>query len=424
MELKIRVPNDSETRNAMRRYDTQPQYEVWKYGSLNRQDFTYFLFGNVDGTGPFQLVSGVYDLIPDEAKTRVSAQANPGNVPMSHYLTLFYYQDLSAVGGHFGRRFSELDQLWNWYTSTSLGARERPAPPEGELEAHQDRYVLRDRHDPITPPEAPVLSDYEGTSRDELVVQTVRTLSDDDEPRLVLMALSSPRLWVGSRSVRDRRIDLPGYWMRHTLIVRDETLTEVGRLTERVTSARGDVSTFVLRHIPRPLHLTITAETLKEDAVAPETGPPFPGQAHITPRAPLSTDPEVFEMSDLVTGTMPSESLDLSSLPFPLLPTRRLWRRDPLRLYLELYHLETERGVGQIRADFRVLPLDDDGEIDVSRDPVTLSVDLESNGSTYREAFDMTLRDQEEGRYRVEVEVTDLLAGETLRRTAEIELLN
>lgn len=430
MELKIRVPNDAEARAAMRRYDPNPQYEVWKYDSLNPQDFTYFLFGNEDGRGRFKLVDGVNDLIAPEAKARASANANPGGVPMEHYLELFYYQDLSPMGGRFGRRFSELDMLWNYHTNTrqrSYVSAGRQAPTEGTLEAMSFKFQMRDRHEPETPPAFPVLSDFEGKARDQLIVQAVRILSDSNEPRLVIMALSSPRLKVSFRDALENedRIDVPGYFMRHTLIVRDEKLSEVGRLHQRVSSRRGDVSTFTLRQPDLPLHLTVTAETVREGQVVGEAqGPPFPGQAHLEPEPPLSTDTSAFQMSDLATGVDIPEGVDRTGLPFPLVPTRKIWRRDALKVYLELYHLGVDReDAARFRARFSVLPLESDGSPDRSREPVTLSVDLQSEGRTYRQAFEIALHDQPVGNYRLTVEVTDLTTGKTRTRTAPIEII-
>ena len=131
-------------------------------------------------------------------------------------------------------------------------------------------------------------------------------------------------------------------------------------------------------------------------------------------------------MSDLLTGTIPPPGLDLEGLPYEILPARTLWRRDPLRIYLELYHLARAPGGGtDVVGSFRVVPLTDEGEVDEDREAVTLDdVRLAPETSTYREFFDISLRDQESGRYRLEVEVTDRIRGETRRRTAELRLVD
>jgi len=434
LELKIRIPSDADARASIRRYDTSPQYEIWVYDQLNPRGFTFFLFGNEDGRGRFSLVDGVRDLIPSESRSQSSSRYTPGGVPAAYYLELFYYETLSDVGGHFGRRFAELDELWNMYT-----ARRNPAggylasPSENTLQAYSYRYDMTDRNDPETPALVPVLSAYEGVARDELVVQTVRALRDN-QPRLFIMAVSASALDVEDRSgLRRRRLRAPASAVQHTLIVRDYLLSEVGRLTERATSATGDVSTFFLRHVDLPMHLTVTAETILGGDSLPRQGevpgqaaaePYYPNQAHIVPEEPLSTDPDRLEISDLTTGVPVPETIDGSSLPFPLLPASRIWLLDPLRVYLEVYHLkEDANGAGHFRSDFRILALRDDGSIDESRRPVTLSVDLQTSGPMFAAPFDMALRDQTLGHYRVEVVVTDLISGQTVSRWAPLEII-
>lgn len=428
MELKNRIPLDSQARAAMRRYDSHPAYEVWVYEELNPLEYTRFLFGNVDGNGRFELLDGVWDLIPREARSRASARYTPGQVPAAHYLELFYYQDLSELGGRFARRFAELDQLWNLYTkrrNPSTGG--LPAPPENTLESYSYRYRIRDRHEPENPPLFHVLSAYEGDRREEIVTQTIRTLRDQG-PRLVITAVSASRLGLRDREgLRRQRLQTGAFAMQHTLVVRDSLYREVGRLTDRATSEHGDVSTFVLNHTGRNMHLTVVGETLTEQEsgkVAPNPGPPFPGQAHIEPAEPLNPDPERLEVSDLATGVRIPDNLDPSGFLFPLLPTPRIWRQDPLLVYLEIYHLNRDvQEVGRFRADFRIVGLDEEGGVDTSRGPVTLSVDLETEDPVFARSFFINLRDQELGHYRVEVEVTDLLSGETRYRQAPLEIM-
>ncbi len=435
-ELMVRVPRDPEGRAQLRNFDVHPQYEVWVYDQLNDQGFTYFLFGNVDGTGPFELVNGVHDLIPTQARSRASARYVPGGVPASYYLELFYYQDLSAVGGQFGDRFSELDQLWNLYTQRRKGyvSASRIAPLESEMDALGDRYRMQDEFDPVNPPQTPVLSAFEGHARDELIAQMVRTLSDDDVPLLMVLATSAPRLTADRRDAYRQELNVPGWTMRHTLIIRDQHFDEVGRLVLPVDPEHADASQFVIRHVPQPLHLTVTAQTFRqaeveEGAEAPDTlvaSARLPGQVHLNPEEPLSPDPDHFEMSDLLTGTPVPPEVDARALPFDVLPARRIWRRDPLRIYLELYHLgQAPDGAADVEARFTVVPLLEDGSVDRDREPVTLDdISLRPDGRTYRQFFDIALRDQDVGPYRIEVEITDRVRGETLRREARIELQN
>ena len=431
LELQVRIPSDVEARQRLRRYDTNPQYEVWVYDDLNEEGFTYFLFGNVDGTGPFRLVDGVHELIPTAARSRTSARYTPGGIPASYYLELFYYQDLSNVGGHFGTRFSELDQLWNNYTYArrSFGSAGRWAPQESEIEAYTYRYRQEDEFFPPNPPEVTVRSEFEGRARDELVAQLIRTLSDDDVPVLVAVGASAPRISGLMPDLRTSEMDVPEWVMRHTLIIRDGRYGEVGRLVQPLSATRADLSAFVLRHVDEPLHLTLTARTLRvSDDGGVDTliaGDRLPGQVSFTPGEPLSADPDRLEMSDLLTGTLVPPEIDAAALPYPLLPARKIWLRDPLRVYLELFHTGGDAdGFAVLDASFRVVPLTEEGVEDPERDPVTLNVALTPRaGIPYRESFDMQLRDQEPGMYRLEVRVRDRIRNQEKSRSVELELV-
>lgn len=429
-ELRVRVPTDLEARARLRGYDTNPQYELWKYEGLNDEGFTFFLFGNVDGTGPFERVETVTDLIPPAALSRNSARFTPGGIPAGFYLELFYYQDLSILGGHFGQRFSELERRWDQATYDRGGylGVARQVPTEGSLEALRYRFEQEDRYDPPFEAQVPIRSQYEGTARDEMVAQMMRTLSDDGVPLVVLVGTSAPRFL----SVRDEDdefdLEFPEWVMRHTLVIRDGQMDEVGRLVQPVSAERADVSSFVLRHVPEPLHLTMTARTLRISEDLQDTlvvGSRLPGQRHFEPGEPLPSDSATFTVSDLLTGTPIPPGIRPDLLPYPILPATTIWRRDPLRVYVETFNAgEYENGRASLDVRFVVIPLDEDGEADLDRDPVSLSVNLAPRaGIPYRESFDMQLRDQELGRYRVVLEITDRARGAIVTRSSEIELV-
>ena len=107
MELKIRVA-DALAREEMRRLDPNPQFE---------------------------LVEGPLDLISHSARSLSSASKSPGGVRVQYYLELFYYRDLAILGGRFGRRFDELEVLWDSYTMRRnvYGNGARPSPSAATL---------------------------------------------------------------------------------------------------------------------------------------------------------------------------------------------------------------------------------------------------------------------------------------------------
>jgi hypothetical protein len=272
-----------------------------------------------------------------------------------------------------------------------------------------------------------VQSEFEGRARDEVVGQAIRILSDDGTPLLAIAGAGAPRLGADRAEAYAGRIELPGTLMRHTLIIRDQRLDEVGRLVQPVSARQGDLSSFVIRHVPEPLHLTLTAQTLVEGEGSDTlvAGERLPGQVHLRPGDPLDADPDRFEMSDVLTGTMPPPAMELGRFPYALLPTRTLWLQDALRVYLEFYNMGGgPQGRAILDARFRVVPLREDGTPDRDRQPVTLEVQLTPRPDRpYRESFDMQLRDQEPGRYRLEVEVLDRVRNQRRTRIVELALI-
>ncbi len=423
MELKIRV-EDSRARMIMRRYDPNPQYDLWKYGGLNPEEFTFYLFGNVGGMGPFELVEGPLDLISPTARSLSSANKSPGGVRIQYYLELFYYRDLSILGGRYGRRFDELAQLWDSYTlrRNAFGAGMRPSPTAPTLQTFSYRFEEEDRYAPEGVPTIEVRSDFEGAARGvEMVVQVVRVLDPSNQPMLVIQALSAPRLrlhdgrrWEYVSPLRDTD---------HTLILRNQEMEEAGRITQRAPARVGGISVFRLRHPPQPMQVTVFGRVVGAPTNDADTLT-LAGQGHAYVERPLTTDPAVFEISDLAVGTPVDVDALEQALPFPLLPGARIWTGDALRIYLELYHLTPdEQRTAHYNLRFRLVPLDEVGKVKSSPQPVSLGIQLESSSQRAQRHFDIGLAGLEIGYYRLEVDATDLVSGATRSRVTEIEII-
>lgn len=427
-EMQFWIP-DLDARDQLRRYDKHPSYEIWVYDSLNDDELVYFLFGQEDGSGRFKLVDGPADLIAPEAYSVATRRYTPGGIRAGFFLELFYYSALSSIGGPYGSRFDELDRAWGWAQKEALrrgGASGPPVTPpsESELETYKYRYEQEDRYAKTWVPEIPSLSEYDRDASDlNLRAFAFRTLSPENQPRITVVALTAPRVDV--ERTRDLRQDLgvPDYTLGHTLIVRDERLNEVGRMPSFASSRRGDISVFPLRHVDRQLHFTVLTETTSGSRSG-EGGDDAPARAHITAEEPLDPHPDTLEVSDLVTGVPPWPQIQADILPFPLVPTRTIWEDEPLRIYLEVYHLSPNgEGVHGFSTDLVVRPLDEAWELEDVPDPVTLSVDFETMVSNSRRSIDLDVRDLPTGRYRLFLTVRDRVDDREKTRTADFEIV-
>ena len=426
-ELRIRV-TDREWMARMRRLDPHPDFALWRYRDLNPFEMTYFLFGNVRGSGPFELVRGPLDLVSDQARARGSRNLTPGGVRGQYYLELFYYHDLAVLGGHYSKRFGELSDLWDGYTlrRNVFGANGRPSPTGPTLETYSIRYEQEDRYHPPGAPVVRAKSDFEGSSRaTELVLQAVRVLDAENRPNVVFQSLAAPRLVLDGHGDRRRAFMTPIRDTRHVLLLRDRTLREAGRTSRDAPAASGGIAVFRLFHPDQPMHVSVYAEAIGEPVAAFDTLS-LVGADHVYLENPLSTDR--FEMSDIAVGRplglggRDDIFAESATLPFPLLPARHMWPGDLMRVYVELYGLRADSLESGYELGFRLTQLDLDGR-PVSGDPVTIGIPMEGTTTRVARWIDVNLDDFEAGSYLLEVEATDLLGGESIVRRAAIEIM-
>ncbi len=407
-------------------YDLAPQYEIWRYANMHPPDFTYFLFGNTNGTGPFQHVEGIHRLLPPSA--RLTAGNIDGLRPQ-YFLELFYYQDLARMGGPFGLRYAELERLWS-------ASWPRPRPSPGALEAASRRFVADDQFAARQPPPPPI-SGFDDRPRSALSAQAVRIL-DNGLPQLRVMAVSSP-IWLPATDLEmvGDSLALEPWSASHTVVVRDPALTEIARAGMVPVDGPGHLSTLVLRHDSAVRHLSISARHDVHDNTGEEAGAApapqrLPGSEHFRIDDPLRAvgDDAPFEASDLVVGIAPRAELDLGELPVPLLPATRFWRADLLRVYFELYRPGAISGAGAVEVRIHLAPITRSSPAiplpaaeELNLETAAIVVSVESPGRRGEHVFDLDLRNEEPGLLRVVVEITDRTTGVTRVRATQVRLL-
>ncbi|MXW16651.1 MAG: GWxTD domain-containing protein [Gemmatimonadetes bacterium] len=392
------------------RFDRQAQYEIWRYPKPGVRDFFYYLFGNVGGTGPFELVDGLHRLMPSNARAYKHR-----DIRFQYYLELFSYGDLARMGGPYGQRFAELERRW-------YGSR---APTEGFLEAASQQFVEDDRW-MAREPRPSASSPLDDSPKSVLSAQVARVLAGG-EPRLLVLAVSSP-LWrprVERGSVGDSLVLAP-FAARHSVIIRDGRLEEITRGGMLPATGGEDLSTMVLRHPAAIRHVTVTAEHSVEGEEDPDSVGVLPGHAHFAVGPPLRRGESELEVSDLIVGLQPRPELPMDGVPVPLLPATNFWRLDLLRVYFEIYRPaaipEGESGEFDVRIRIDRLegPLLPDREA-VGRAVVTVTI--ESPAPDGQHFFDLDLRNELPGDLRIVLEITDKATGVTRTRVTPVRLL-
>lgn len=393
------------------RFDRQPQYEIWRYARPYERDFHYYLFGNLDGTGPFQHVEGLHRIIPSNARSYKHR-----GIRFQYYLELFYYSDLARMGGPYALRLADLERRW-------YGSR---APTEGSLEGVSQQFVEDDRW-LAREPRPLTASELDDAPKSALSAQVARVL-DGGEPRILVLAVSSP-LWkprIEEGSLGDSLV-LAAFVARHTVVVRDRRLGEIARGGMLQVGGRDDMSTMTLRHAPTIGHVTVTAEHLIDGENSDDSAPPaLPGHRHFRLEAPLVRAGDGLEVSDLVVGIVPQAGMELEDFRVPLLPATRFWRRDLLRVYFEIYRPFTvpEGESGQFDVQISIERID--GPLLPGRDVegrAVVTVTLESPAPDGRHFFDLDLRSEAPGDLLLVLQITDGETGATRTRVTPVRLL-
>ena len=396
--------------------DMNPRYEIWRYAHIEPPDFTYFLFGNIDQTGPFQYVKGLSDILGTSTRVR-----RINGIRAQYYLELFYYIELGRMGGPYGNRLAELERLWG----------EARQPPEGVLEARSTQHAMDDTWE-AQRPKPPAHSDFDDSRKSALSAQLARTLVGH-EPRLLVLAVSSP-LWKPVVDDTDFRgsISLAPFSAAHTVIARDQDLNELARAEMASVDVEGDVSMLEMRHAARIGHLSVAAEHVVEGQNledAEEVGV-LPGHAHFAVAPPLRRDAVEVEISDLILGISPESVIGLDDTVLPVLPATRFWRSDPVRVYFEIYHPTGVSDGETGNFDVRVLIVPFIGTATAEQlaamragGRTAIELSIESEAPTGRHYFDLDLRNERPGIMQVVVEVTDPATGISRARAVPISVL-
>lgn len=393
-------------------FDRQPQYEIWRYATLDDGDFTYFLFGNTDGTGPFRAVTGLHEIIPRNART--SPRARHRGVRAQYYLELFYYGDLARMGGPYGQRFTRLSNLWT----------QSRAPRDGTLEAMSQQHINEDRIQAMNP-RPPSWSEIGDAPQSALSAQVARVLEGPD-PRLLVVAVSSPR-WMptveGNAVVNGLTLD--GYEARHTAVVRDRGLREITRAGMLPVDGQDHMTLTALNHVAEIDHVTVSVRHEIDYRTGEGAVTVYPGRTHFDIAPPLARPEFGFEVSDLLVGLAPRPEFPLEGSPAPLLPATRFWKEDLMRVYFELYRPLSAPPANGATFDvhLRIRSDPDQGGVPDGRGEATVRVSLESRGSTTQHVFDLDLRNEAPGDLQVILEITDPATGVTQTRVTPVHLL-
>lgn len=420
---KVVTPEEDITMMNIKLWDPKPEYEVWLYTGLHERRSVIYLFSRENGTGPFELVDGVEEALP-----RVMGRSMGNYVPRLRQgiYQIMYYAELANFDDFFYHRYRDLEMVWDHAANNDR----MPNHHEVKLlSAFNDHNRGEDKFNAPARYSMPERSGFELlTGSIEVGTHFYRFLDEQNEPELVVYTLSSPQIQA-EYLVADEsgRLGPPPYRLLHTLILRDDGLRELYRLNDQLSGSEQNMSVFRLPHIHQRAHFTVSSEAIYEpDTTGRLNNDLFPdilalGKESCLADAPLNRSRRDLELSDLVFGIEMPEDLKISGIPVPIIPLDRFAADDPVKMYLEIYHLLVdENGKGHGNIEYLITRYRDDEK--KQKPLISSSFNYQTQGRRGRELVSLDISRLKPGDYEFHVRVTDNLSNSRKTRTARFSI--
>lgn len=419
----MRLIDDVQLREEIRYFDANPEYELWIYDELGVTQPVFFLFGNRDGNGPFSLLNGVEDLISQRAFAPGAARAT--GIHAGYYLQIMYYNELRVMDSFFEHRYAELDAEWT--RQRTPGAQ---GPNIRKLKDYYNLLVQTDRLNPSHKYAIPELSTFEEQfSAITIFTQQARFLDANQQPKLAVISFATPKFKTGDIEIVDNQaVRIPEFTVKQSLIVRDREMNELSRQESGTVRGLENTAVFIVDDVvQRSAQYVVAAEALARNELAAEPSQQVfgLGKAVLDKPAPLSANPDSLEVSDLIVGAPVPETVDVAQLPFPIIPSRRVLRTDPLQVYVEVYHLavDPEERLARFRIDWRVSKLGQNWEREGAKEIISSGFDFRSPAATAKESFGVDISNLTRGNYELSIIVTDRITRQNKLRSARFSVM-
>ncbi|MFQ5674501.1 MAG: GWxTD domain-containing protein [bacterium] len=414
---------------GMELYTTYPECEIWLYSSLGTSQPVIFIFGPEQGKGAFKMLNGVEDLIPKSAFSKSSSRSTGGLVP-GGLLQLMYYSKLAPLDALFEERYQELDSRWqralvSIERSLSLGQERRAQSIvrnslRKELSGIRHGFQSTDEFTSARKWARPTRTEYDEVFESaDLTAYVTRTLDERDKEHLIFMAFEFERIFRRNQSFK-----FPSYDFHHQLLVRDKSMNIMAEHKGEIKHRFTNTVVYDIAHDPREYLYTVSLETFLKDSTVADRPLSVSNRFFQAPPA-LETDPNRLEVSDLVLGIDIPKSLQETELPFPIIPSSRILKRNILRVYIELYHLALDKnGLGGYGLDFSVIRLEKQDDASFKRkEVISTSFDFDTTSSRSVENLGIDISRLTEGVYEMSVEIRDKISLQKKQRQQSFQIV-
>ena len=446
--------------NAIYDFHRYPEYEVWFYDNMleDSNDSLPFIFGTNAENDQFEYHSSIDALIPERAfypdqrrgtdrdrdrdtEPGESAQFVRAGITPALMLQMLYYEQLTPVDPYFENRLNTLrtrvlEQGIDALQGLDLAFRTESADIINRRAVRASRQLSSFRSQL---PQVPI------------GVYQYRFLDEDLNPYLITFLESTPKeaFLIDFNRNRPSGLSLeeveqaghveeilPQYSLSHSLQLYDSGWNVTDQKQENPPihlnrDTQRDVSStvFTLPHETRMRQSASVELMNSDDESRPIFETPYPktlrglGSVHFRQPEPLQSHPDSLQFADLVLGY---QMLEESDTPFSFIVANDQvipWQ-ETLVLHFEVYNLQMQdNGFSQFELTYRILPVDDDGNIETDRTEFVLTLNFTSEEPRLIEALEIETADLTPGLYELQVDIIDVNTHQEKYRSTRFEVV-
>ncbi len=366
------------------------EFEVWVYKNLypGQKESVVHIFGEAagatNGAFSFRHLESFEDFVPTN---KIS-----GGSPFGGEVGLYFR--LSRLDPWFYDRFTEASDPYMRSTTIKERDHHDPAKYDAPLEVSELDKSIR----PVN-----------------IITAQTRILNEDNLPQMSILAISSPVNIFSEYSVQ------------HILKIHDGDYNEIEQIEQYPDVHLDNLSFITFDHVDSTNKYLIVSRAFEEPVDSVKTI--HTGRAALKEKTPLNPDPEKLELSDLITGIEIPEEINKEHFPYPILPAENIYAGEPLKVYLEIYHLFMgPEGKAQYEIKYQIDKWRPEGwlydvpEYRKREDRIARTAVYESMTRTAKEAIEFDVTSLKAGRYVFTIDVRDMLSGQGKSRSGEFEI--
>ena len=432
--------------NVVQKFQRNPEYEIWIYDRIQTAGNgpLIFIFGKDFETGEFRMHSSIDDLIPERAffaDTNDDVQeidfVRQGLSP-AFMLQMMYYQQLIDIDPYFENRLTQMKDMLIDQSYSPID--------DMDLQARNISREILNRRETLAP-------QYQSELDDLMVSIPVnlyqyRFLDEDNEPYLINFFESAPLEALRQDIRHNYKIDttrhfqpditiLQKYHLNHSLQVYDSEWQTLHNLSDNLVFHEDQIpDQNYIRSFYRIPHQNRNPVTGSAELINTDSGTEFKhettfppglrgvGNRRVRQPAPLNTDPDAFEVSDLVLGYQ-QKDVKPSPYNFTVANDQTIPWKENLVLHFEVYHLERKlSGFTEFELTYRIFPVDQTGNIITDQEEFILTLNFGSENRRVSENLEIQTTSLPPGLYEMHVLFIDVVNGREINRQLRFEVID